>query len=54
MRTLNAINDDAGGGVLETGERELLVPMMNDAVRLMGIDVSQFEDGDPTGAWREF
>ena len=51
---LDRINEDAGGGLLETDERELLVPVIIQAAETAGLDVDEFEDGDPTFAFRNF
>lgn len=54
FKELDRINEEAGGGLLETDERELLVPVIIDAASAAGLDVSEFEDGDPTGPFRNF
>ncbi len=51
---LDRVNAGAGGGLLETDERELLVPLVIDAAVAAGLDPAGFEDGDPTLAFRTF
>ncbi len=51
---LDRVNQAAGGGLLETDERELLVPLVIDAAAAAGLDAAAFEDGDPTFAFRNF
>ena len=51
---LDRINEEAEGSLLETDERELLVPVIIDAAAAAGLDVSDFPDGDPTGEFRNF
>ena len=50
---LNAINDKAGSGLLETDERELLVPVFIDAAEACGIAPEKY-DGEPGGEYRDF
>jgi len=51
---LDEINGAAGGSLLETDERELLVPIILDAAEAAGLDLTAFEDGDPTLIYRNF
>lgn len=51
---LAKINAEADGGLLETDERELLVPVVMAAVEACGIDLEQFPDGEPGGEFRTF
>ena len=50
---LDVINDEQDGGLLETDERELLVPIVIDAARLVGLDPAAY-DGEPGGEFRNF
>ncbi len=54
FETLDEVNEDAGGGLLETDERELLVPVLTDAAVAAGLNLSEFKDGDPTFQFRNF
>jgi hypothetical protein len=54
FRRLDTINAEADGGLLETDERELLVPVIVDAAVAAGLDLSAFDDRDPTFALRNF
>ncbi len=51
---LDEVNEGAGGGLLETDERELLVPVIVDAAAAAGLDVSRFPHRDPTFEFRNF
>lgn len=51
---LNEANDEADGAMLETDEREILVPWLIETAADAGLDPKQFDDGDPTGDLREF
>lgn len=51
---LDAINETVDGGLLETDERELLVPFVIDATRATGLDPADFPDGEPGGEHRNF
>ncbi|MEM6621351.1 MAG: hypothetical protein AAF674_03930 [Pseudomonadota bacterium] len=51
---LNAINEAHGSGLLETDEREMIVPFINDVAVMKGLDVTRFAYGDPTEEYREF
>lgn len=51
---LNRVNDDAGGQLLETDERELIVPLILSAATVVGLDCTRFENGDPTFDYRDF
>ena len=48
---INAANDH---GLLETDERELLVPFVIDTVAAVGLDPAAFPNGEPGGEFREF
>lgn len=50
---LNAINDKADSGLLETDERELLVTVFIDAAEACGVDPEKY-DGEPGGEYRDF
>ena len=51
---LDQVNAAAGGGLLETDERELLVPLIIEAATAAGLDAAEFEGGDPTFEFRNF
>jgi hypothetical protein len=51
--TLHAINDECDNGLLETDERELLVPFVIDAAAAVGLNPDDY-DGEPGGEFREF
>ncbi|MDJ0613672.1 MAG: hypothetical protein QNJ29_08320 [Rhizobiaceae bacterium] len=51
---LNNLNAANNGDILETDERELLVPIINGIAEDAGLDLDNFEDGDPTLAFRKF
>ena len=51
---LGAINAQHEDGLLETDERELLVPIVIDAVAAAGFDPEQFPDEEPGGEFRTF
>ena len=48
---LNALNEDCGGNLIETGEREALCDLIERAAREAGLPES---DEDITEAWREW
>lgn len=50
---LAEINDNADGELLETDERELLVPLFVAAAEVCGVN-SDDHDGEPGGEFREF
>jgi hypothetical protein len=50
---LNALNDKAGSMLLETDERELLVPLFIEAAAACGVDPQKY-DGEPGGEYRDF
>ena len=51
LHVLNSAHDE---GLLETDEREMIVPFINESVEAVGVDLSRFEDEDITGEHREF
>jgi len=51
---LDEINEQADGELLSTDERDLLVPVVIAAAAAAGLDVSEFEGGDPTLEFRNF
>jgi hypothetical protein len=51
---LDEINEQADGELLSTDERDLLVPVVIAAAAAAGLDVSEFEGGDPTLQFRNF
>lgn len=48
---LNALNDDCGGNLIETGEREALCDLIERAAREAGLPET---DQDITESWREW
>jgi hypothetical protein len=50
---LHAINDECDNGLLETDERELLVPYIIDAAAAVGLNPDDY-DGEPGGEFRDF
>lgn len=48
VRALNDLNDARGCGLLETDEREILVPALIDIAAAAGLDLSVYDDCDPT------
>jgi hypothetical protein len=50
---LHAINDANDNGVLETDERELLVPIIIEAAAAVGLNPADY-DGEPGGEYRDF
>jgi hypothetical protein len=54
FRGLSEVNAVCGGGLLETDERELLVPIIIEAAAAAGLNTEEVEDGDPTLAFRAF
>ena len=51
---LDEIDEQADEELLSTDERDLLVPVVIDAASAAGLDVSEFEGGDPTLQFRNF
>ena len=51
---LDDVNATVDESLLETDERELLVPIIIEGAKLAGLDMSKFPDGDPTGEIRNF
>ncbi len=54
FQSLDEVNRSSGGGLLETDEREIIVPLVVEAAELCGLDVGDFEDEDPTYEFRTF
>lgn len=50
---LDLINEKADGALLETDQREIITSGVLGALKAQGIDLSKFEDGDPTMAYRK-
>jgi hypothetical protein len=50
---LDEVNAAADDGLLETDERELLVPLFISAAEVMGVDPAE-HDGEPGGEFRNF
>lgn len=51
---LDEINGEADDALLETDERELLVPVIISAAVAAGLNASEFPNGDPTEEFRNF
>ena len=51
---LDRINEACDGMLLETDERELLVPIIVGGVEAAGFDPAAFPDGEPGGEFRNF
>ena len=51
--TLNGINESFDHGLIETGERELLVPIVVDIATAAGVEADKY-DGEPGGEFRDF
>ena len=54
FRRLDEVNATCDQGLLETDERELLVPIIIDAASAAGLDAAGFDGGDPTLQFRNF
>jgi hypothetical protein len=54
LHRLDKVNSEAQGSLLETDERELLVPVIIGAAAAAGLDPAGFEHHDPTFAFRNF
>lgn len=50
---LYEVMEAADDGLLETDERELLVPLFIDAAEVCGVDPDEY-DGEPGGEYRDF
>jgi hypothetical protein len=50
---LDVMNEKAGNGLLETDERELLVPIIIDIAIAAGVNPENY-DGEPGGEFRNF
>jgi len=51
---LDEINHEVEDRILETDERELLVPIIRDGAAAAGLNLDEFPDGDPTLEYRNF
>jgi hypothetical protein len=51
---LAQINAETQNRLLETDERELLIPLIVTAAEIAGLNPTEFPDGDPTAAFRTF
>lgn len=51
---LDGVNRRFGPGLLETDEREIFVTPITAAAEVAGLDVNEFEHGDPTFKFRTF
>ncbi|MGG7565266.1 hypothetical protein ACQ5SO_03760 [Rhodovulum sp. DZ06] len=54
VRALNDLDEARGGGLLETDEREIIVPALNAIAAAAGLELSDYDDGDPTLDLRMF
>ena len=54
FEALGSLNAKSDGALLETDERELLVPMVNSAAQSAGLSIHNFNNDDPTEEFREF
>jgi hypothetical protein len=54
FQRLDKVNADAQGSLLETDERELLVPVIIGSAAAAGLDPAGVEHHDPTFAFRNF
>lgn len=54
FRDLDQLNAEADGALLETDERELLVPIVNSAAEVVGLPIHEYENDDPTFEFRNF
>ena len=54
FRRLDEVNASCDGALLETDERELLVPIIIEAASAAGLNAEEFEHGDPTLEFRNF
>src|SRR5215467_2048586 len=54
FRRLDEVNASCDGALLETDERELLVPIIIEAASAAGLSVGEFEHNDPTLEFRNF
>jgi len=52
IRGLGEVNASCNGTLLETDERELLVPIIIEAASIAGLNVGEFDDRDPTLGFR--
>ena len=52
IRGLGEVNAACNGTLLETDERELLVPIIIEAASIAGLNVDEFDDRDPTLGFR--
>lgn len=50
---VQALNDEYGQSLLETDERELIVPILIKCAELAGVDPTNY-DGEPGGEFRDF
>ena len=51
--TIQLVNERHDGGLLETDERELIVPYVIQIAELAGVDPEKY-DGEPGGEFRDF
>jgi hypothetical protein len=54
FRELGKVNASCDGRLLETDERELLVPIIIEAASAAGLNTADFQAGDPTFEFRTF
>lgn len=54
FQSLHALNEAYGEGLLETDEREIVVPLFDEVAKALGLDPNDYEHGDVTIAVRDF
>ena len=55
VESLNTLNDETDGSLIETGEREELCELFNVIAVKAGIDPSKYGDGEgPASEWRDW
>ena len=54
FRELGELNASCEGRLLETDERELLIPIIIEAASAAGVNTEDFQAGDPTVEFRTF
>jgi hypothetical protein len=51
---LDQLNSASDGALLETDEREILVPIVSSAAKVAGLPIHEFDNSDPTFEFRNF
>jgi len=54
VESLNELNDETGGALIETDEREELCPLIDAIAEKVGIDPKKYEGGDLAYQWRDW